>query len=141
MFVLVATCAAAQGPAAGPWGAAPLWAGHFPTEAMPGIPGTFFGLPQIRKRLTALLGPADFALFFSYHLPNRVELINGYLVVNRCRLHDCPGANATLILDTASPGMWVAFNNRTPRAFTTRWVGTSGYATLPAAVQAAVTSG
>ncbi len=139
---LAAGCAAAQpAPSAGPWGDAPRWAGHYPTEAMPGVPQKFFDLPQVRTRLEALVGPADATLFFSYHLPSRVRLIDGYLVVNRCRLHDCPGANATLILDLSSPGMWVAFDNRDPHAFTTRWIGTSGYGGLPAAVQATVTSG
>jgi hypothetical protein len=140
-LLMAAPSAAQPAPQAASWPNAAKWVGHYPNEKIDGVAQPFFYLPAIRAALGRLLEPADVTLFDSYHLPNRVRLISGYLVVNRCRLHDCPGANATLILDTASPGIWVAFDNRDPRAFTTRWVGSAGYATLPMPVQEAVTSG
>ena len=91
--------------------------------------------------MSRLLEPEDRKLFVSYTLSAEVEKRDHYLLVNRCKVHDCPGGNVTMILDLASNDIWFAFQTRKARLFTTKWIGTRDYSALPPAVQTEVTSG
>ena len=112
-----------------------VWAARVPGNAPPGVHGGMLDDPRVASRLKQVLTPADRALLSSYSAAASPDLINGFLVLSRCKPHDCPSSNATVITSADGRRLWVAFFERRGDVWSTRWIGDADYVGLPPAVQ------
>ena len=114
------------------------WAGRTPGTAPPGANGGMLDDPRVASHLLQILAPGDRALLRSYSAIASPDLIEGFLVISRCKPHDCPSSNATVIASADGRRLWVAFFERRGEVWSTRWLGDADYVSLPPAVQAEV---
>ena len=86
------------------------WIGHYPSDEIGKPPVTFLRIPRIRDKLQHILSPADFALFTNtLAVESPIRIVDGYLVVSKCKPHDCPEENAVLLLDLKGTSMHAVF--------------------------------
>jgi hypothetical protein len=81
------------------------WVGKNPTYDDNGkvLKTTFFMLPNVKPVLLHLLSREDFLLLTEeYRVESPIEECEGFLVISRCRPHNCPGEYAMLIIALSS---------------------------------------
>jgi len=133
-FLLLVPAKPSLAGADSPWGDISVWNGHYPSDHIQGFSGNFFELPKIHKTMSVILSQADRRLLARYTVEDQIETIEGYDVFNLCQPHDCPAQNATVILATGEPSLWVAFYAHIGDVVSVRWYGTDDYEHLPADV-------
>lgn len=99
------------------------WAGRYPTQSFGNRnKSNFFAVPQIERRLQHILSKADFKnVTIEYTVEIPIELLENYLLIYRCRPHEC-GENASIAVGlrdgsifavlTGSPGRESSSNKR-----------------------------
>lgn len=116
------------------------WAGRYPTQSFGNENNpNFFAVPQIERRLRHILSKADFKkVTLEYIVESPIELLDNYLLIHRCRPHEC-GENASIAVGlrdgsifavlTGSPNRESSSNKK--RCFATN----SDFAKLPENIQ------
>ena len=108
------------------------WEGKYPTERKGKVATKFFGLPEIRTPLLALLSRTDFNLLTNaYAVETPIKKIGDYLTVKMCRPHACDEQGAFAIdLNTGAIHVRMQANEKA------RWFHSKGSASnLPAEVK------
>jgi hypothetical protein len=108
------------------------WEGKYPTDRKGRVTTKFFGLPEIRTPLLALLSKADFGLLTNtYAVETPIKKIGDYLTVKMCRPHSCDEQGAFAIdLNTGAIHVRMQANEKA------RWFHSKGSASsLPAEVK------
>lgn len=104
------------------------WVGHYPWDGPGKKEQDFFKLPEIERTLAKLLSKKDLKkLTQTYVVGVPIELVEGYLLVEKCKPHNCPGKNAVLAVEVKSSSLFVvlydassgADDNESTRCFST----------------------
>jgi hypothetical protein len=129
---LVSLSAQAQTPL---WGDLGGWVGQYPTSRAGGKVTRILDLPAIRTQLRKLLSAADQKLLGSLDVEGPIASQDGFLVIDKCKPHNCPAERAMVVLDTKATRLWVGFFERRAAAVSTRWYGNADdYVALPASI-------
>ncbi len=130
---------ARAGQGASIWDGAERWVGHHPTDRVGGEDGTLFDLPRVAGELPRMLTTGRRATFESYVQSDPVQRVEHYLLVRRCKPHDCLGGSVTVIMDTERPDMWIVFKAHDSQELSRCWIGTAKYDRLPQPLKASFT--
>ena len=113
-------------------GALATWVGKYPSDTRDAKGGSLLQQPPLRTTLKAMLPRPEAALLGQLDNESLVRQSGHYLVVDKCRPHDCPADAAMIVVDLESTKVWAAFFTRTPASVSTRWYGNQDdYNTLP----------
>jgi len=111
------------------------WKGHYPSEHLTGSLD-FFSTDVIKGALSRILDKQDIELLGgTYEVETPIEQQGDVLIVSKCKPHDCPAENATMVVDITSRQVWVSFFERTPTRVSVRCYGTEDLDALPAAIR------
>jgi hypothetical protein len=102
---------------------AEAWAGHYPSEALKPGAGGLFEQAAIKAPLARLLSKADRATLSQLSVETPVKRIDDFIVVDKCRPHNCGADMATVVIDPRSGHVWVNFFVREAQRVVTRWYG------------------
>ena len=129
-IALPLACAAAH--AADNNGALATWVGKYPSDTRDAKGGSLLQQPPLRTTLKTILPRPEAALLGQLDNESPVRQSGHYLVVDKCRPHDCPADAAMIVIDLESTKVWAAFFTRTSASVSTRWYGNQDdYNTLP----------
>jgi hypothetical protein len=118
-----------------PWGDLSSWVGQYPTTRTGGKVNRLLEQSAIRSELRKILSPADQRLLGAYEIETPIENRDGFIVIAKCRPRNCGDEQATVVLDSKVPRLWVRFFERRPGGVSTRWYGNADdYTVLPASI-------
>lgn len=96
------------------------WVGRYPAERS-GAAGSFFDQACIRSALEAILPSGDRRHFATLQADLPIAMVDGLLVVSRCKPHDCPADHAMLVVDPDRNHVLVGFFTRSRSVSRTTW--------------------
>lgn len=119
------------------WGVAASWLGKPPSASIAKGAPSLLAQPPIKNALKTILPKAEAASLAKFSVEIPVRQIDEFLVVNKCRPHNCPADMATVVIDVKNKRLWVGFFSREEARVATRWYGMSDdYSVLPESVKA-----
>lgn len=102
------------------------WEGRYSFDKDTRTGKSFFQLPEIREQLSKLLSKNDFRLLTKvYGVDFPIELYENYLVIQKCKPHDCPIENAMLVVNLENGSINVAFFRMYGSKTETRWINSN----------------
>ena len=108
------------------------WVGKYPSDTPIAKAGSLLLQSPLRATLKAMLPRPEAALLDQFDNESLVRQAGHYLVVDKCRPHDCPADAAMIVIDLESTKVWAAFFTRTAASVSTRWYGNQDdYDALP----------
>ena len=138
IFILVG-CLVSLSASGGPdeWSIAKTWIGKYPSTQVLGRGVGLLAQPSIRASLRLALPKAEAGVLPLLTNESIVRDLDGYIVVNLCRPHNCPTEMATVVIDVDNKRLWVGFFAREDTRISTRWYGTvDNYSVLPTKILA-----
>jgi len=112
------------------------WIGKHPSDKAGDGSGTLLAQPRLRDGLRKLLPPAELALLPRLDVESQVRQVGDFLVVDKCKPHDCPAQQAMIVVDLKSERLWAAFFTHTEGRVSTRWYGNvDDYNAVPQEIQ------
>lgn len=108
------------------------WVGKYPAEVKGGNKTGLLNQPAIGNALHVLLQASDWQTLAGYDEEDQIEQKGDFLVINKCKPHDCPAAFAMIVIDVNKPRIWVGLFRREKNRVSTRWYGNADdYSALP----------
>lgn len=115
---------------------AQAWVGKYPSEVLVPGKGNLLAQPPIQRVLARILPGSERTSLSSLEAESPVREIGGFIVVNKCRAHNCPSESAVIVIDAKSGHLWVGFFSRKSNGVATRWYGEEDdYSVLPDTVR------
>jgi hypothetical protein len=99
------------------------WVGKYPSETPVAKAGPLLQQPALRKALKALLPAPEAARLGRFDTEAPVRRVEDYLVIDKCRPHECPSEAAMIVVDLRSDRLWAGFFTRSAAGVATRWYG------------------
>lgn len=123
--ITAALCLATAARAADSDIASPLlaWVGKYPSDTPVAKSGPLLEQPVLRKALKALLPAPEAARLRGFDSEAPVRRVDDYLVIDKCRPHECPSDAAMIVVDLRSDRLWAGFFTRSSTSVATRWYG------------------
>lgn len=135
MFALVSACFASE-PAS--WNAKALasWIGKYPTTTVNRKNVSILAAAPIKELLNSVVPASERKLLESYHVETPVTQMGNFMVINKCKPHDCPSEHAMVVVDMEKQRLWAGFFTRGENRTALRWYGNADdYSVLPSEIQ------
>lgn len=97
--------------------------GKYPSDTPVAKAGPLLQQPTLRKALKALLPASEAARLGRFDTEAPVRRVEDYLVVDKCRPHECPSEAVMIVVDLRSDRLWAGFFTRSAAGVATRWYG------------------
>jgi hypothetical protein len=108
------------------------WIGKYPSDK---IAGKTVNEIVMKSHLLKKLLPSHEARLINTLTTEDLITQNGeYILIFKCKPHDCPGSHSMIIRDSKSD-LWIGIYQNKGGVVSTRWYGTSEYTELPMAIQ------
>jgi len=112
------------------------WVDKYPSEKSPNNQIDLLNQPALKKTLRNLLPQQELRSLSKYTVETPTRKVENYLIVNRCRPHNCSAETATIVIDLDSTKIWAGFFTREANRVTTRWYGSDeDYSVLPESIK------
>jgi ubiquinone biosynthesis protein COQ9 len=116
------------------WQGLNSWLGKYPSEKQRGA--ALLDQASVKATLKAILPKAEQAILARLDVEAPVKDVAGYLLIEKCLPHNCPGEFAMIVIDVSKQKLWAGFFTREEKRVATRWYGNADdYATLPEAIK------
>lgn len=99
------------------------WVGSYPVRERQGKTERIFSDPHLRSAMARLLSPGDLRTVVDYQQSLPIELVDGFIVISRCKPRNCAPQRAVVVLDTREDRLWVGLFERTSSKVAVRWFG------------------
>lgn len=122
---------------AAPWNSQALsaWVGKYPTAGGARPRGILDEKP-LGPLFEQTVPAAERRLLGTYTAEAPVKAMGDFLIVHKCRPHDCPAELAMIVIDLRTQRLWAGFFVRQRGRVSTRWYGSSDdYSVLPAEIR------
>ena len=114
------------------WDFAKEWVGKYPSDRVGANKAGLLAQPAIGQSLKTILPKSELDTLSRLSTESLVTEVDGFVVVHKCRPHDCPSDLAMVILDVKTGKIWVGLFTRTESRVSTRWYGREDdYTVLP----------
>lgn len=134
-FALVGACFANE-PATWNTKALSSWIGKYPTTTVNKKNVSILAAAPIKDILNSVVPASERKLLDSYHVETPVTQIGNFIVINKCKPHDCPSEHAMVVVDMEKQRLWAGFFTRTEHRTASRWYGNGDdYSVLPSEIQ------
>lgn len=111
------------------WGFLLSWINEYPVKENG---DDLLKLPKVKNQLNKLISPSDRKLLADYKVSLPTKLEDDFIIVQKCRPHNCPWERALLVLSVKDERFWVGIFERKKDSVSSRWTGsTDDYTTLP----------
>lgn len=112
------------------------WIDKYPSEKSASNHADLLNQPNLKKSLRNLLPQQELHTLLKYTVETPVKKVDNFLVVNRCRPHNCSAEMATIVIDMNSQKIWVGFFTRESNRVITNWYGSDeDYSALPESIK------
>lgn len=112
------------------------WVGKYPTALVDGQKRSIFDEKTVSRDLRQLLPQAEKQRLDACSIETPVKRIREFLVIHKCRPHNCPSEFAMVVIDVERPRIWAGFFARDTGRVSTRWYGSrDDYSALPQEIQ------
>ncbi|HEY5707495.1 MAG TPA: hypothetical protein VIS96_18200 [Terrimicrobiaceae bacterium] len=112
------------------------WIGKYPTTMANGMKSSILEQEFIKHYLNQAIPEKERRLLNSYDVETPVRQIGSFIVLTKCRPHNCPSELAMIVIDLRKPRLWAGFFSRETGRISTRWYGNADdYSVLPPAIQ------
>jgi len=108
------------------------WLGKYPSDKIAGK--TANELLMKSHWLKKLVPAGEIRLLKSFTTEDLISQNGEYLLIFKCKPHDCPGSHSMIITDSKS-AFWIGIYQNKGKVVSTRWYGSSDYTELPMAIQ------
>lgn len=120
------------------WNAKSLssWVGKYPTTAVNKKNVSILAVAPIKEVINSVVPANERKLLDSYHVETPVTQMGNFVVINKCKPHDCPSEHAMVVIDMEKQRLWAGFFTRAESRTATRWYGNGAdYSVLPSEIQ------
>ncbi len=120
------------------WNAKSLssWVGKYPTTTVNKKRVSILAAAPINNILNSVVPPNERKLLDGYHVETPVTQKGNFLVINKCKPHDCPSEHAMVVVDMEKQRLWAGFFTREENRTSLRWYGNGDdYSVLPSEIQ------
>jgi hypothetical protein len=116
-----------------PWGDLSGWIGKYPSDQA--VNGGILEIPSIAVGLRKVLSDSDRKLLKALTSETPIQTKDQFVLVEKCRPHNCPADRVMIVLDTKEARLWVGFFQRRANSVATRWYGSADdYVVLPPSI-------
>jgi hypothetical protein len=134
--LLLYTCAQDSARATDDWSFVTSWVGKYPSATVDGMKGGLLVQPAIKAAITKLLPNSEAEAMIGLTTDAPVRQLDGFVIINKCRPHNCPSDMATVVVDIKNERLWIGFFSRGKISVSTRWYGLlDDYSVLPEEVK------
>jgi hypothetical protein len=135
-FLLLVFLNASPVKAANDWEFTKEWVGKYPSDPVAAGKSGLLSQPAIGAALKKILPKPELSKLSGLTTESVVKNIDGLVVINKCRPHNCPTDMAMVVIDAKAQKIWVGFFTREASRVSTRWYGgEDDYAVLPDSVR------
>ena len=72
----------------------------------------------------------------AYDTETPIKMIDNFMLINKCKPHNCPSELAMIVIDLQKKRVWAGFFSREAGHVSTRWYSNSDdYSVLPSAIK------
>ena len=119
-----ATCAQAANTKANPCFSASDWVGKYPDDPS-AVHGRFLSLPCVQRSMRVLLPQSEYqTLRLQLNVDSPIEMMGRFLIVARCKAHNCPSHHAMIIINSETAEIIVGVYHRGSASSRTTWYST-----------------
>jgi hypothetical protein len=112
------------------------WVGKYPTSSVDNRKVSLFDERSVSHYLREILPEPERKRLDAYTVETPVERRGAFVVVYKCRPHNCPSEFGMIVLDLEKPRLWAGLFSRFAGRVSTRWYGNSDdYSVLPEEVR------
>ncbi len=134
MFIALLVCSIDVTYATDDWTFVKSWIGKYPSASVGDTKGGLLAQPSIKAAMKKILPKSEILSALSTDAP--VRELDEFVIVNKCRPHNCPSDMAAVVIDVKNAQLWVGFFSREEDRVSTRWYGTSDdYSVLPESIK------
>ena len=108
------------------------WIGKYPSDKIAGKTANDILIKS--HWLKKLLPPGETKLIASFTTEDLMTQNGEYILIFKCKPHDCPGSHSMIITDSKGD-LWIGIYQNKGDSVSTRWYGTSEYTEIPVAIQ------
>ncbi|WP_156924528.1 hypothetical protein [Derxia gummosa] len=101
------------------------WIGKYPSDRIAPSGRTMLSIPEIKAALGQLLPRHELKTLSEFDVETPVRRTGGYLIVEKCRPHECSADFAVLVFSEPDGRLWVALFNRSKERVSSRFYGNS----------------
>lgn len=118
------------------WMFAGNWVGKYPSVPIGDAKSGLLSQPAIKAALKKLLPKSETSNLSWLTSEVPVREIEGLVVVNKCRPHNCPSDMAMVVIDAKKARLWIGFFTREESRVSTRWYANDeDYSILPESIK------
>ena len=112
------------------------WVGKYPTTTVNQQRSGILEEGSIQYFLRRVIPQKERQLLNSYHIETPVRRMGSFIVITKCKPHNCPSELAMVVIDLKKPRLWAGFFSREGGRISTRWYGNvDDYSVLPRAIK------
>jgi hypothetical protein len=112
------------------------WVGKYPTTTVNKKSVSILEVAPIKEVLHTVVPAGERKLLDSYHVETPITRIGNFIVINKCKPHDCPSDHAMVVVDMEKQRLWAGFFTRAENRTALRWYGNGDdYSVLPLEIQ------
>lgn len=134
--VMLAATATATASARNAWTEISHWIDKYPSDKISAHGPSLLDYSPIKVALRKILPKSELSNLLKFDVEAPVKKIDGYIVVDKCLPHNCPGDHAMIVMDLHSEKIWIGFFTREEHRVSTRWYSNAEeYTILPSEIQ------
>lgn len=112
------------------------WVGKYPTTTVNKKNVSILAAAPIKEILNSVVPANERRLLDSFHVETPVTQMGNFIVINRCKPHNCPWDHAMVVVDLEKQRLWAGFFTRADNRTALRWYGNGDdYSVLPSEIQ------
>jgi hypothetical protein len=112
------------------------WVEKYPTTTVNKKMISILKEKSIKNVIEKTIPPKEMKLLGAYDAETPIKVINNFMVISKCRPHNCPADFAMIVIDLKQKRIWAGFFSRESSRVSTRWYGNvDDYSVLPSEIK------
>lgn len=120
------------------WSAESLswWVGKYPTTTVNKKTVSVLETKFLKAAIDAAVPASERKLLNTFDVETPITMVGNFMVIQKCKPHDCPSEYAMVVIDVEKQRLWAGFFTRAANRTATRWYGNKDdYSVLPPAIK------
>ena len=112
------------------------WVGKYPTMTVNKKSVSILEEKLIKHVIEQTIPPQEQKLLSTYDAETPIKMIDNYILINKCKPHNCPSSLAMIVIDLQKKRIWAGFFLREVGRVSTRWYSNAeDYSVLPSEIK------
>lgn len=108
------------------------WVGKYPTTTVNNKTVSVLEIKALKAAIDAAVPSSERKLLHTFDVETPITMTGNFMVIQKCKPHDCPSDYAMVVIDVDKQRLWAGFFTRAANRTATRWYGNKDdYSVLP----------